>query len=83
MTEPEEHAGWQMHTGFAGNTDVTASTTSGKDRSMTEPEEHAGWQMHTGFASNTDATASAAASRSARAGVGTGTTTALCFWWGA
>jgi len=45
MPEPEGcGACWQMNTGFAGDVDATASTTSGVERSMTEPEEHgAGW----------------------------------------
>ncbi len=52
---------------------------------MTEPEERgAGWQMHAGFAGDADATASSAAAfGSARAEVGTETTTALRFGWGA
>jgi hypothetical protein len=41
MTEPEERAGWPLHTGFAGDV----------DKSMTEPEERDGWRMvHTDFA---------------------------------
>jgi hypothetical protein len=31
MIEPEEHTGWPMHTGFAGDVDATTCTTSGAD----------------------------------------------------
>jgi len=83
MTEPEECAGWPMHTGFVGDADAKACAASGADRSMTEPEECAGWQMHTGFVSNADAKASSAAAfGNAGAEVGTETTTALRFGWG-
>ena len=68
MTEPEERAGWPIHTGFAGDADAKACATSGADKSMTEPEERAGWRMHTDFAGDTE--------------VGTETTTALRFGWG-
>ena len=60
MTEPEERAGWPLHTGFAGDVDATACAASGADRSMTEPEERAGWRMHAGFVDDADATASSA-----------------------
>ena len=43
MTEPEECAGWLMHTHFAGDADATACAASGADKSMTEPEERDGW----------------------------------------
>jgi hypothetical protein len=68
MTEPEERAGWPMHTGFAGDADATACAASGADKSMTEPEERDGWRMHTDFAGDGE--------------VGTETTTALRFGWG-
>jgi hypothetical protein len=85
MTEPEERAGWPMHTGFVGDADATACATYGADRSMSEPEECAGWRMHACFVGNADAdeeVSSAGAFGNAGAEVGKETTTALRFGWG-